>query len=447
MIRKMIRNTIDTRIGKYISFVGCLAGLTVIALVGLAQQSLKTSSTSAPVEAPAGFATPTLAKHPGSQSLSNGAPEPGTNDTFALDQANFEEREGNDTGLGPVYNATACVDCHQNPVSGGVSQITEVRAGHLDKNGNFVNPTIFINGGQNTITGRSIINDRAICPQAEEHLPPTENIRALRAVLNTLGDGFVEAIDDQTLLDIAARQPKQSGGAIQGEAVQVAVFEAPGQTRVGRFGWKDQHGSILSFAADAYSNEVGISNRLRPTDATTVCKTTTDPEDTADKTGLFGIDHFAQFVRATLVPPRDNALAVTPEARAGEAVFVRIQCSICHVAEIVTAPAGTVINGGAYTVPDALGNKAIHPYSDFLLHDVGTGDGIVQGGPQDTQPKLRTVPLWGLRTKTRLMHDLRSLSVEQAIVRHQGEAAGASSQFKQLTPQERNDLLTFLSSL
>ncbi len=313
--------------------------------------------------------------------------------------------------------------------------------------GNFVNPTIFINNGQNTITGRSIINDRAICPQAEEHLPPTENIRALRAVLNTLGDGFVEAVDDQTLLNISAQQPKESDGVIQGEAVEVPVLEAPGTMRVGRFGWKDQHASLLSFSGDAYSNEVGISNRLKPKDATTVCKTTADPEDTADQTGLFGIDHFAQFIRGTLVPPRDTTVLGTPQVIAGQALFEKMQCSICHVETMRTSPAGAVLNGGTFTVPEALGNKIIHPYGDFLLHNVGTGDGIVQGGPQDTQQKLRTVPLWGLRTKTRFMHDLKSLSLAQAINRHQGEAAGSSDQFRQLSDKERAELFAFLNSL
>ena len=70
---------------------------------------------------------------------------------------------------------------------------------------------------------------------------------------------------------------------------------------------------------------------------------------------------------------------------------------------------------GLFTVPEALGDKVIHPFGDYLLHDIGTGDGIVQVGPQDTANKLRTVPLWGLRTKARFMHDLGSLSLENAI--------------------------------
>lgn len=426
--------------------VGLSAVIAVGIIVGRAEQSTREGGGQKLTEAPAGFSTPLLSVNQGSQSVSNGIPEP-PNDTFALDQANFEARDGNDNGLGPVYNATICADCHQNPVTGGPSQITEIRVGHLDANGNFVNPTIFINDGQNTITGRSLINDRAICPQAQEQVPASENIRTLRAVLNTLGDGFVEAVDDQTLIDIAARQPFLSNGKIAGETVEVPILEAPGVTRIGRFGWKDQHGSILSFSADAYLNEVGITNRLKPVDTTTVCKTTTDPEDTADQTGLFGLDHFTQFIRGTRVPPRDTAVLQQPEVKAGEAIFAKAECSICHVSTMVTAPPGTVINGGTFTIPEALGNKIIHPFSDFLLHDVGTGDGIVQGGPQDTQHKLRTPALWGVRSKTRFMHDLKSESFESAILRHKGEASDARTKFKQLTPKERNNLLAFLNSL
>src|ERR1700736_5731325 len=232
---------------------------------------------------------------------------------------------------GPVYNATACVSCHENPNSGGASQITELRVGHNDTNRNFVNPTISINDGMTTITGRSIVNDRAICPQAQEHIPATENIRALRAVLNTLGDGFVEAIDDNTLLAIAASQPGLSGGRIRGEAIEVPVLEAPGQFRIGRFGWKDQHSSLLSFIGDAYLNEMGVTNRLRPKDVTTIGKVTPDPEDIPDELGLADIDHFAQFVRGTKAPPRDAALAGTAAARTGEGLFAQIGCATCHV--------------------------------------------------------------------------------------------------------------------
>jgi CxxC motif-containing protein (DUF1111 family) len=225
------------------------------------------------------------------------------------------------------------------------------------------------------------------------------------------------------------------------------VLEAPGQNRIGRFGWKDQHSSLLSFIGDAYLNEMGVTNRLRPVDETTIGKVTADPEDVPDDLGLADIDHFAQFVRGTKAPPRDTDLAAGADAQVGHALFERIGCNLCHVQTITTAPPGTVINGGTFAVPGALGNKIIHPYGDFLLHDIGTGDGIVQAGPQDTANKLRTAPLWGLRTRPRLMHDHASLTLESAIERHKGEAEDVTERFFDLTEAQKRQLFTFLNSL
>jgi CxxC motif-containing protein (DUF1111 family) len=417
------------------------------AMVLIAQQST--------TEAPAGFTTPTLGQtisatgeltaNPGTHSVSNGIAEP-PGDTYALDQAQFERKHDPSSGLGPVFNGTSCVECHNNGVAGAASQFTEKRVGH-SANGSFVNPTITINEGANTITGRSIVNDRSICPQAQEHIPDTETIQTLRAVLNTLGDGFVEAAGDQTFLAIAAAQPGLSGGMIHGEAIQVPIFEAPGQTGVGKFGWKDQDPTILSFSGDAYLNEMGVTNRLKPKDVTSVCKVTADPEDVPDALGLADIDHFAQFIRGTQVPPRDTVLAASASAVAGGALFNSIGCATCHVPTMTTQPPGTVLNGGAYIVPAALGNKTFHPYGDFLLHDVGTGDGIVQAGPADTANKLRTVPLWGLRIKARFMHDNASTTLTDAILRHGGEAQNVIVQFTGLTAAQQQELITFLQSL
>lgn len=423
-------------------FLLCGAFLGAI-WIGIAQDQDAT-------EALTGFHTPSFNS---AESVSNGLPEP-KGDTFALDQDLFERNhqeisaDPTQTGLGPVYNATACASCHENPNSGGQSQITEIRVGHNDASGNFVNPTIYINDGKDMISGRSIVNDRATVPEAQERVPDTENIRSLRAALNTLGDGFVEAIDDQTLIDIANRQVRETHGRVHGQALKVSMFEAAqGETRVGRFGWKDQHGSLLSFAADAYLNEIGVTSRLRRQDVTNVGKKTNDPEDVPDANGMADIDHFAQFIRATMAPPRDEATKDSPAAMHGEHVFAEIGCRTCHVDTIVTAKAGTPV-GGTYVVPDALANKVIHPFGDFLLHDVGTGDGIVQTmGHQETANEMRTAPLWGLRTHSRFMHDLKSLSLENAIARHKGEADEASDKFRELSQEDRQDLLAFLNSL
>ena len=135
---------------------------------------LSTVAQQAAQDAPSGFTTPMLATNPGSQSVSNGIGEP-AGDTFARDQAVFETIRDASTGLGPLFNGTSCVTCHQNPVTGAASQITEIRVGHSDDNGNFVNPTVTINDGANTVTGRSLINDRATCAQAQEHVPAFGN--------------------------------------------------------------------------------------------------------------------------------------------------------------------------------------------------------------------------------------------------------------------------------
>jgi len=399
-------------------------------------------------EAPTGFRTPTLQHHRGSQSVSNGIPEP-DGDTFALDQQVFEEERGVDTGLGPTFNARSCVDCHQGPVTGGPSQFTEMRAGFHNQNGDFVLPTVPIDRGKQVISGRDVINDRAICPLAQEHVQPEDTIHVLRSTLNTLGDGFVEAIADQTLVDIANRQPILSNGVIKGIVVRVPILEAPGNTRVGRFGWKDQHASLLSFSADASLNEMGITSRLEPHDVTTVCKTTEDPEDKPDKLDMAAIDHETQFMRGTMAPPRDPVLAATSEAKAGEKIFVNIGCNICHVESIRTAPAGTAINGDTFTIPQALGDKIIHPFSDFLLHKVDK-DGIPplpEDPTFDFSDWLRTSPLWGLRSKTRFMHDLQSKTLQDAILRHCCESRQSTDNFRQLSKEQQSELMAFLNSL
>lgn len=356
---------------------------------------------------------------------------------FDQDRELFEKRDTIDDGLGPVYNAQSCVECHQNTATGGGSQILVLRAGHRDQNGGFVEAP-----------GGSLINDRAIDPSIQEYVPSGETIRSQRLSLSTLGDGYIEAIDDQTLLNIASRQPSQSQGAIAGQAIMVPILESPGATRVGRFGWKAQQASLLSFTADAYLNEVGITSRLLPEENTSMGRSVAkfdvvpDIEDSDND-----IDNIARFMRATKAPSRDQALAVSPEAVQGGQLFNQIGCAVCHVPTITTAPPGTIINGGTFHVPEALGNRTIHPYSDFLLHNVGTGDGIVQQGGKETANKMRTPPLWGFRTRNRFMHDGQSLTPEDAIKRHSGEASQVINRYNQLGNRQRGQLITYLRSL
>ncbi len=393
--------------------------VSCLGLVALHGQAFNNPNNN-PTEAPTGF-----------DNLTNGFVSQAD---FDIGRSTFEERDTIAEGLGPVYNAQSCAECHQNPVTGGTSQITELRAGHYDAR-------------TDTFTdhpGGSLIHSRATNAALEEQLLPGNETRSFRASANALGEGFVEAIDDSTFHTIAANQPP----GMQGDIVMVPVLEAPGRKRVGRFGWKDQHASLMSFAADAYLNEVGITSALMPTENTSnghpvaEFDPVPDPEDHDNDVALF-----TQFIRATKAPARDMALAALPEAQAGADLFNQIGCATCHVTSITTAPVGTSFAGGTFVVPRSLGNKIIHPYGDFLMHDVGTGDGIVQNGGPDTRNKMRTAPLWGLRTHNRFMHDGESLTVNAAILRHAGEAARVILRYRGLSDSQRVNLLTFLMSL
>jgi len=384
--------------------------------------SPETRSVAAASEAPAGF-----------DGQSNGLTD---QDTFNKDRETFDEIEEIEEGLGPLYNAQSCGGCHQNPISGGNSQVTELRAGHYDGASFLDHP------------GGSLINDRAIDASIQERVMNGNEVRTFRLSTSTLGLGFVEAIDDNTLLDIAKSQPLLTGGNIHGDAIRVPILETQGSRRVGRFGWKCQHGSLISFAADAYLNEMGITSPLQPTENSSNGESIAaydaipDPEDDGDD-----VEIFARFMRATKVPPRDADLAATPDAQVGALLFQQVGCAICHVSSITTARTGTPINGGKFKIPAVLGDKIIHPYSDFLLHDIATGDGIVQNGGPSSRNKIRTTPLWGLRTRSRLMHDGDSITFQGAISRHGGEAGAVTQIYNGLTNAQKKQLLTFLQSL
>jgi CxxC motif-containing protein (DUF1111 family) len=419
-----------------------------------------------------------------------------------IDRKTFGDPDEIEDGLGPVYNAQACRECHQNPVTGGISQTTELRAGHTNPDQTF-----------SDAPGGSLINDRAINSKVQERVPPLftaltyppivqqdppfiatpipneEPTRTFRTSLNLLGDGFVEAVPNGTLLAIRRAQRILTGNVIHGDALAVPVLEAnlqenrnckdaskPCVRRIGRFGWKNQIPSLLTFSGDAYLNEQGITNFLilqensslgRPVAAfdkeadDTACDEKLDfcPECPCGEDNERDIDAFAQFMRATKAPPQDHDIqqAFAADIAAGRELFTRMpgltySCSACHIPAIITARPGTPINGGFLPTDDHLGFKIIRAFSDFLLHDIGTGDGIVQNGPQSTRTKVRTPALWGVRTRTRLLHDgsamdAASLTFMEAILRHQGEAATVTARFQALSAAQKKQIIMFLESL
>jgi CxxC motif-containing protein (DUF1111 family) len=356
------------------------------------------------------------------------------------DECNFEAAveefsavEGIEDGIGPVFNAPSCGECHAVPILGGSSQTTEKRAGYWNGVEFFEHP------------GGSLIHDRAIDPSIQELAISTRiNVVALRSSVNLLGDGFVEAVANQTFEAIAASQPL----SMRGQFIYVDVFEKPGEMRGGRFGHKDQQASLVSFAADAYLNEMGITSPLQADENTSNGNSIAafDGVPDPDNEGV-DVELFALFMRSTKAPPQDPVRAAQPDAIEGSAIFDGIGCGVCHTREMVTVPPGTLINGGAMKVSQALGNKRIRPYSDFLLHNVSTGDGIVQNGGLATRNKVRTAPLWGLRTRGRFMHDALSVNLQDAILRHGRQAQTSRDRFATLSVWDQDKLIAFLLSL
>ncbi|MET0553154.1 MAG: di-heme oxidoredictase family protein [Vicinamibacteria bacterium] len=423
-----------------LNVLGATAVWALPAMLGLGLGD--TARTAGPTEAPTGF----LVQSNGfaeefcanQQALTNSPNSPGIPAEECFFETAVEEFTGpEDTaaGLGPIFNGNGCGECHiANQTLGATSQIVERRAG-------FWNGTTFTDH-----PGGSLIQDRAFDPNDQELvIPASTNVIALRSTISVMGDGFVEAIANTTLQNLAAAQP----AAQRGQLINVPVLEFPGATRIGRFGHKNQQASLLSFSADAYINEMGITSPLEPNENTSNGRTVPEPPDAPPGVDDEGVDVelFALFMRSTLAPPVDPVRAASADAQAGSTIFNNIGCAVCHTRTIVTAAPGTLINGGAMRVSNALGDKIIHPFADFLLHDVGTGDGIVQNGGVSTRNKIRTAPLWGLRARGRFMHDGLTFSVEDAIARHGGQAATARTNFNNQNANNRRRLIAFLMSL
>ena len=369
--------------------------------------------------------------------------------TFEDNKFIFSERETIEDGLGPTYNDVGCVSCHEFPDPGGFAQQTEFRAGHLDSFGRFVDAP----GGQ-------LVHARATDARIAEHISTAETNKAFRITISTLGDGFVEAIANDTLVNNVNAQPSGQRGTL----AVVPVTEAGNALRYGRFGWKAQQASLVSFAGDAYLNEMGITNPFDgsngrssddPAAGTSENPASTangvvqltgtafdpvpDPEDDGDD-----VLAFADFMAATRAPGRGP---ITDAVTRGDSLFNAVGCAVCHTRQFTTAAAGTLINGGAFAVPAALGSKIIRPFSDFALHNVGTGDGIVQNAGQGSINQIRTPPLWGVRARNRFMHDGQTVTIFDAIQRHGGQGTTSRNNFNSLSNASKADLIAFVLSL
>jgi CxxC motif-containing protein (DUF1111 family) len=350
---------------------------------------------------------------------------------FTAGKAVFQETETVSDGLGPVFNNTSCGACHSGPAPGGDSALLETRFGLTNPDGTF-DPLVNLGG--------SLIQSRGTGPVSPEcfgeTVPAIANTVAKRKTTALFGLGLVDNVPDQTLLNLASSQAV----GVAGRANMVTDV-ASGQTRVGRFGWKAQNATLKTFAGDAYLNEMGITNPLFPnenapqgrTDLIQACDgKPVEPGQTEDD-GT-DVQAFADFMSLLAPPPRGT---INGPVRQGEAIFDQLGCAACHVADLTT---------GTSSVFPQLNNVTFHPYSDFLLHNMGTlGDKIVQGSASAFE--MRTTPLWGVSARRTFLHDGSANNLNDAILRHDGQAKAARDAFANLSPGDQQRVIKFLVSL
>lgn len=358
---------------------------------------------------------------------------------FVAGKSGFEHILAVGEGLGPIQNDTACNGCHSQPRTGGSSTRFVTRFGKAASGALPFDPLANLGG--------SLLQALTISPgTCDEVVPPQADVTALRMTPPTFGLGLVEAIADS---DIQVREAFPPPG-VSGKAHIVQPLEDPlGPARVGRMGWKAQVATLLTFSGDASLNEMGLTNRLVGTEnapngdtvALAMCDTVPDPEDHPDAFGYDLIDRMTDFQKFLAPPPQ------TPKAgMQGETLFHAVGCASCHVSTpYITLP----------TAEPGLANVSIKPYSDFLLHDVGTtlGDGIVQG--MGTETEFRTTSLWGIsaRAASLLLHDGRATggspeqNLEMATLAHGGEATASRNAFAALSVADRAKITAFLMSL
>lgn len=342
--------------------------------------------------------------------------------------AEFRNNRVAATGLGPVMTSIGCSSCHDSPPAiGGTNQRLETRFGLRSADGGF-DPLV--------AEGGPMLQDEAIgrtngVSWAPETVPADANVVAQRRTTPVFGLGLVDATPDATFIAVAQWQ-RANHADVAGRPSMVRD-RVKNEDAVGRFGWKASEPTLLTFAADAFVNEMGITNPIFPDencpqgDCSLLVNNPDPGINDPDGAAMTRVMHFMLFLSP---PPR------TRDSSGGAKVFADIGCGVCHLQTLVTGP-----NASA-----ALDRVAYHPFSDFLLHDMGSlGDGIDQEGAKGTE--MRTMPLWGLPYQQRMLHDGRALSVSDAILAHDGQGKAARDRFAALQSGDRAALLSFLQSL
>ncbi len=334
------------------------------------------------------------------------------------------------SGLGPLFVATSCGSCHAGDGKGHPFT-TLTRFGQHDTSGN---QYLHLGGPQ--------LQNRAIPGYQPEQIPPGTTFSKFTPPANT-GLGFLEAVTDADIL-VLADPFDTNGDGISGVPNWVTVPEymttEPGAISqqgkfIGRFGKKAAAHNLLHQTVNAYAEDIGINSVYRSVDVYSGLEV--DPEVSTQT--INDVVFYLQTLKAPIQRNQGDAIVIR-----GSEVFNSLNCSGCHIPSLQSG-----------TSPiEPLSNKTFYPYTDLLLHDMGSSldDGYTEG--MATTAEWRTPPLWGLGLSPDsqggqyfLMHDGRAQSIEAAILIHDGEAAASRNTYQSLSESDKEALKKFLESL
>lgn len=378
-------------------------------------------------------------------------------------------------GLGPLFNARSCDQCHNNdgrgapPLKPGerpvalVLQFATPTPGSNNEPGadphygsNF-NPFAIGNipaEGTVRIEHREIVGKFAdgetytlLAPTyvfeelAYRELSPQTRFSP-RVASSVFGMGLLEAVPESQILERADPDDANQDG-ISGRANRV-WDHVKKRTVLGRLGWKANQPDIAHQTAGAFSQEIGMTTSLRPEPSCTniqiECLDAPDGGSPEISDEIF--THIVKYQRMLAVPARRGL--DDPQVKNGAKLFASAGCAACHRATFTTSD-----------VPNApwLSNQTIHPFTDLLLHDMGTDLADGRADFEASGTEWRTPPLWGMGLQqavnghTRFLHDGRARDASEAILWHGGEAESAREAYKKMSKLEREALLKFLESL
>lgn len=346
---------------------------------------------------------------------------------FEAGEAIFEGVFTPEEGLGPLFNGSGCAVCHSEPESAGSGAITEVHVARFTSAG--CDPLFDAGGPVIQQSATPALQAHGIMREA---VPDAATSQALRSTPPLFGLGLVDAIPEETIL--AREDPNDSDGdGISGRANRSI------DGRVGRFGRKASVPDLFDFNSGAFPIEMGITTPLSPVEETINGQPLPDGVDPAadPEISLEDVGVVNDYVRFLAPPPRqESAYGARRRIERGEKLFKKMKCTACHVPVMGTGDSDV----------EVLSHRHVALYSDLLLHDMGPELADICLGLAEPS-EFRTEMLMGLRFRNRFLHDGSATTLEEAIVRHGGEAAKSRMAFENLSTKDKAALIEFLESI